>query len=562
MQPDEAGEVGMNEHGRSTELRLEPIAGFRSEPFILSSESSSVIGRAEECAVCLPDPAVSRRHARIARRGAYWLLTDLGSRHGTFLNGIRLQPQSPAVVAEGDLIRLGACTLRAASQRAADGPMATIDDAASPGTIVQRVPDREIDSLAQRRLEVFINGATAIHQARDEETLASAVLDLLVAGTGFPRAAVLRHIGSSEQVEMLACREAGGADPGAFAFSRSLLLEAASGHVARLSRTWDQAYGQSIERLGITQAVAAPILLDASVVGYVYLDARATERPGDADAAGFCHAVARLAGLALSSLKRAELEMRQKRLDADLRAAQVAQEFLCPREEGVVGPLLYAAQTCPGRIVAGDLFDIFAIDDDRVAICCGDVTGQGMGAAILMTAVLAHLRAALARYGEPAPAVNDVNRYIAVRSPSHMFASLWVAVHDRRDGVLHYVDAGHGHWLLRRRGEAPKCGPRPGHLLVGIAADYQYDSAPLELRTGDRLILYSDGIIEHRNADGEEFGDERLIAAVAGADSPAGDVAEALNALRAFIGETAFADDTTIASIECRDTQSNGAVGE
>jgi serine phosphatase RsbU (regulator of sigma subunit) len=393
--------------------------------------------------------------------------------------------------------------------------------------------------------------SASIHQAADEAALARAVLELLISGTGFPRAAVLKHVGGSERIELLAWRQASGAEAEdqAFTFSRSLLQESASGHVARLSRTSAQAYGQSIERLGITQAIAAPILLDGAAVGYIYLDARETERPGDADAAGFCHAVARLAGLALSSLKRAELEARQKRLDEDLRAAQLAQEFLCPKEQGVVGPLLYAAQTCPGRIVAGDLFDIFEIDGDRVAICCGDVTGQGMGAAILMTAVLSHLRAALARHGEPGEAVNDVNRYIADRSPSHMFASLWVAVFDRRDGVLRYVDAGHGHWLLRRRGERPERGPKPAHLLMGIDAGYRYDSARLELQRGDRITLYSDGIIEHRNARGEAFGDERLITSVAEAEAPAADVADALAALRAFIGDADFADDTTIASI-------------
>lgn len=547
----------MTDDARSAELRLEPIGGPRVEPYVLSGQASAVIGRAEECAVCLPDPAVSRRHALLTMRGRHWLLTDLNSRHGTFLNGVRLQAQRPAVVVEGDLVRIGSCTLRLSSRREQGGAsaLATIDDAARPGTIVQRVPNRELDSIAHRRLDLFIDGAAAIHQAADEGALARAVLELAISGTGFPRAAVLRHIGSSDRVEVLACRDAGGADTSEFGFSRSLLQEAASGHLARLSQTSGQQYGQSIERLGITQAVAAPILLDSSVVGYIYLDARETERPGDADAAGFCHAVARLAGLALSSLKRAELEARQKRLDADLQAAQLAQEFLCPKEQGIVGPLSYAAQTCPGRIVAGDLFDIFEIDGNRVALCCGDVTGQGMGAAILMTAVLSHLRAALAHHGEPAQAVNDVNRYIAERSPSHMFASLWVAVLDRREGVLRYVDAGHGHWLLRRRGEAPARGPQPAHLLVGIEADYRYDSAELALGSGDRLILFSDGIIEHRDAGGEEFGADRLLTAVADSDSPARDVADALAALRAFIGEAAFADDTTIASIECRNAE-------
>ena len=542
----------MTEVTRAVELRLEPIGGPRTEPFVLSGQGPAVIGRAQDCAVCLPDVAVSRRHASLTVSGGRWLLTDLDSRHGTFLNGIRLQSQTPAIAAAGDLIRVGCHTLRLAAGGVETGAFATTDDSASPGTIVERVPRRELDSLAHRRLDLLIDGAAVIHQAADEESLARAVLELTIAGTGFARAAILRHTGSSDRVEVLISRDVKTSGSGSFSFSRSLLREAACGHVARLSQTSGQDYGQSIDQLGITCAVAAPIVLDASVVGYIYVDSRELERPGDVDAAGFCHAVARLAGLALSSLKRAALECRQKQLDADLKAAQLAQSFLCPKEAGAVGALFYAAQTCPGRVVAGDLFDIFQIDEQRVAVCCGDVTGQGMGAAILMTAVLSHLRAALARYGEPAQAVNDVNRYISQRSPSHMFASLWAGVLDQGEGVLHYVDAGHGHWLLRRHDKPPTPAPRPNGLLIGIDLDHHYSAESLELEKGDRVVLYSDGIVEHRNLSGEDFGHQRLLEAIAKSDSAERDVADALAALRAFIGDAGLADDTTIASIEFR----------
>ena len=97
-------------------------------------------------------------------------------------------------------------------------------------------------------------------------------------------------------------------------------------------------------------------------MGYIYLDSRESEKPGYEDATGFCRAVSRLAGLALANLKRADLQRRQDKMDVDLEAARHAQAFLWPSNEGVVGKVKYAMRMTPGRIVAGDLFDILLQD--------------------------------------------------------------------------------------------------------------------------------------------------------------------------------------------------------
>jgi serine phosphatase RsbU (regulator of sigma subunit) len=172
-----------------------------------------------------------------------------------------------------------------------------------------------------------------------------------------------------------------------------------------------------------------------------------------------------------------------------------------------------------------------------------------MGAAILMTAVQASLRAALARYGEPGQAVCDVNRYIVERSAAHMFATLWVGVHDPREGVLHVVDAGHGHWLMRRHDGELEHGPRPGGPLIGIEPSFIYAATTMTISPGDRIVLYSDGVVEHRDPAGDEFGATRLMSAIDSSEGVEDDVKLAVEALDAFVSDAGLEDDTTIASI-------------
>ncbi len=541
-----------SEHDTET-FRLEPLdergAAEVGTPTI-SGQGPFVLGRAHGCEVCFQDPSVSRRHASLMKRESRWYVIDHGGRHGTYLNGVRLEPEEPALAAQGDFLRVGPYTFRIVFGGSRASTIAKTERQLASDTIVERVSNRDMGSLAQRRLEVLIDGAVAINQAADETALGEAIVEVVIAGTGFPRAAVIRPAGSSEAVEVLVSRDAKLGKTDQFSFSSSLLREASGGHLARLSRRGGEQLGQSIERLGITGALCAPIILDAAVVAYIYLDARADEQAGYADAAGFCHAISKMAGLALSNLKRAELQLRQRRLEEDLKGARQAQAFLCPKGEGKVGALTYAMKTFPGRFVAGDLFDIFQIDENRTGICFGDVTGQGATAAILMAAVLSHVRASLSRYGVPLDAIRDVNRYIAECSPAHMFVSLWVGVYDHADRTLQYVDGGHGHWFIIYRDKGPVHAGKPGGLLVGIDPEYAYETATLDLTDVDRIILYSDGVIEQVDPSGEPFEYERVQQILAGTRNAKEDVTALFEKLEEFAGKTLLDDDTTVASIE------------
>jgi serine phosphatase RsbU (regulator of sigma subunit) len=412
--------------------------------------------------------------------------------------------------------------------------------------MVTRATQQELDALAARRLELLMDGASELYRATNEQELSSAIADLALAGTGFHRAVVLRH--AAVEPEVLCSREPA-MRPAAGGFSRSMVKEAASGHAVRLSRGDVPPSQHSICTLGIHSALCCPILLDGSVVGYIYLDSRGTEQPCYPDAVGFGHAVARLAGLCLANLKRGDLQIRQKQLENELRAAREVQTFLGPPAESRIGHVRYVARTHPGRFVAGDLFDIFPLDGDRVAVCFGDVCGQGMGAAILMAAILSHLRAAIAMGGDLVAAVGNINRYLVDHQSLETFATLFVAVLDQRLGVLQYVDAGHGHWMVKRADGSLTETPLPGSIVIGVERDFPYRQASLPVAAGDRLVIYSDGVVEQVTPDGEEFGRSRLLQIVATSPDSAADVALSFEALKTFLGSAGLEDDTTLVSI-------------
>ena len=585
----------------SRTLRLEPIAGPSADPFTVTADKPYIVGRQSTCEVVLADTAVSRRHAQIVCKGGSWLLSDLESRHGTYLNGIRLTPADASPLFDGDQVRIGPFTFRVGGPAGAARLLTTHDDVASTLNRVHRIPAHELSLRAQHRLDLLIDCAASITAATTEQQMAEAVLDALVAGTGFSRAFFVRQHGlasggSIGQIEVIAARDPfAGTKPGVHTltksrdpamipgrladsptFSRSLIQAASEGQLARLDdpAAAPQDYGQSIVQLGIQAAICAPIMLDAMAAAYLYLDAR---RPDVAaargpqsqvqpDAAGFCQAVARICGLALANLKRLELATRQRRLEADLEAAREAQRLIMPANDGSLGGVGYSVRSRPGRYVAGDLMDIFETRDGKVAMFLGDVAGKGMDAAMLLATAQAHLNASLRRESDPAEALNDLNKHIAAHAQEGRFISLWVGLIDTRSWRLSFVDAGHGHWMIKHPGHAPCRVDTPGGLLVGVDADGRYQTEEIPIEPGSRVIVYSDGLVEQASPQGEPFGNQRVIDALLHTDTPARDVAALIDALLAFASppvsgqsgipvrpeNVALSDDVTVASIDIK----------
>ncbi|MAY75198.1 MAG: hypothetical protein CMJ31_10860, partial [Phycisphaerae bacterium] len=297
----------------------------------LEPGTSAVLGRSKACDFALVDPSVSRSHASVRSEGGVWSIADESSRHGTLVNGERLEAGVWRPLGRGDQVTIGPWILRA--WMGEDDPPSlsrpSTVTSASPrlvreqrGEYVEALDEAKLGDLARHRLGVLIECAATIHAAETESDLATAVVSSALSGTGYGRAALLRpgssfspgDFGSgSADVEVLAALsrqvESAANTSASFPVSASLMAKAASGKPARLGGivAGEGDYGQSIADLRIHSALCAPVEVGGTIEAYLYLDARGGEGSVQADAAEFCLALARICGLAMANRQRAVL---------------------------------------------------------------------------------------------------------------------------------------------------------------------------------------------------------------------------------------------------------------
>lgn len=527
-------------------LRLTSVRG-PTVPAVEVTRSGGVIGRSSACEVRLVDATVSRRHAEIRYLGDRWMLVDLGGANGTWLNDVRLDAETATPLAPGDRIGVGPWVLRVGSWAPTTIAMADAD-ASEDAALIQPLQPDAAGQLAHHRLQLVIDCAGRINEAVDERDLAQSLLESVIEGTGYCRAALVRLAGDEEGVEVLGRRSSDDGPPDQF--SRTLVTRASAGEFVTLAGQQTADWGRSIADLAIHSAMCCPVQVDDQVAACLYLDARGSEDRVADDAAGFCYALAKLGGLAIANLRRRSMQDRQREMDAEMAAAREAQQLMVPLKPAELVGLDYAVEFHPGRVASGDLFDVVELSGGRIAVMLGDVSGKGVGAAILMAAAQAFLHSALSRHEHPNDAVAELNDFVRERSAANRFLTLWVGVF-HPGGTLEYVDAGHGYWAHCRAGgaEIHSAAVSP---LVGALEDIEFVATKIDVTSGDRIVLMTDGVPEQPDREGAPFGLDRILEVLERTRTCQEDVLELLAAVRAWAGSDALADDTTVASVAAR----------
>jgi len=550
-------------------MLIESGTGWGGPPLRFASEKTQVIGRASDSDAVISHEGVSRRHGLIERRAGRWWISDTASKHGTAVNNQPLKAGQWAPLHDGDSVRIGPLTFIAqcASEpvRASANPMTIaqwlddIDadqDRRGPSTI-RRLSGR--DGLAQRRLDLLVHFATAMAAARSELDVCRRIAEAAREALACSHAVIVRTTSDASAPEIVCVASApASAVDSSWRISRSLLRAAASDGTALLASApdgvSDSSFGHSVIDLAIHSALCVRIESTGASGLFLYADSRgrrSAAHPGlETEAAEFCAALARVGGMAVADLRRKALESEHQALARDLEAARQMQLLLMPPATGSMAGARYAYLTRPGRYVAGDLLDCLALDDGRLAFFLGDVTGKGASAGIVMAGAQTYLAALLRQTGDPAAAVTGLNHFMWHRIGPSRFASLWVGVLDARTGVLDFVDAGHGLWLLRSSGRPLSTPACEGGLLVGVDEHARYTAERIQLRPGDRLLLMSDGVVEQRNRSDSPLGMHGVVAALAPSNSAAQDAADLFAALLHHAGAEDLADDATIASFE------------
>jgi serine phosphatase RsbU (regulator of sigma subunit) len=533
--------------------------GPQIEPLELKpSPGGLVIGRYEDCPLRLPGDAdqVSRQHARFTERGGQWRVADLHSRWGTFLNGVKIAPHREMPLGDGDLIRIVPWTFSFSTRGVPERGLRAVDDTTTAATMVRSFAgDRAVEPLRDDLLNLLLESATAIHAAGDEKSLAITLMDAACRGTGLPNAAVLRALDSSGRIEILA-NVAGPSlhERRDMGFSRSLITAASQGVLAEMSASTSDDFSQSMIQLKIDAAICAPLMLGSTVAAYLYLDSRGgaqTRRALHPNAAGFCLALAKMAGLALANLKRLDIERRGAQIETELKAAMAAQRWILPREKVQAGPFVCAGASRPGEYVGGDFFDSIVLPDGRLVAALGDVSGHGVAASVLMTATQGFFHAAITLHGDLARAVKDLNAFVHPRRPETRFVTLWVGLFDPHKMTVSYVDAGHGYALLNKSASEFESLSEGDALPIGIMPDSTYTVVTRPLPPHGRALVISDGLVEQTQSEPppgqarEQFQIDRVQASLA--VTPAGEdpVAHLFEAVCRFAGTQALSDDAT-----------------
>jgi predicted permease len=208
-----------------------------------------------------------------------------------------------------------------------------------------------------------------------------------------------------------------------------------------------------------------------------------------------------------------ERAIEQEKLHHDLRLAAEVQRQLLPAQPPVCAAATFAAFTLPARTVGGDYYDFLDLGNGRIGIAVADIAGKGIAAALLMSAVQASLRVMAGEHDLPVSTLaSQMNRFLYKSTATSSYATFFYAQLDLPNGRLRYVNAGHNPpFLVRRSGEdVAITGLSAGGTVLGLFPAVEYQDGDIDLRAGDLLVAYTDGVTEARNADGEEFGEERL----------------------------------------------------
>lgn len=539
--------------GQSTaSLILEPLSGPPVERIVITPDAECILGRGLDCTVKLPEEAgtVSRRHCRVNFLAGNWFITDLGSRHGTWLNADRLNRDEPRRFGRGDRVRIGPWMFRVQGHGETMYSTVSTQETDPTGEQLVTVAETGRENIHRRRLELLLDCAKRIAAAGDESALANAVLDVLIEGTGYTLVAVIRPGTDASHIEVLGSR-AGGRSEGT-TFSRSLISAAFGGQVVRLRR---ESMGNSPRTLissSIQTALCVPVLMDRQVALCLYLDSRENDEPVHDDAAAFCQAVADMCAMCLSNLRRTRLELEAAQIGVQLAAAKTIQSQIMGPDRGRLGRVSYSRQVHPGQGVAGDIFDIFQVDDVHVGFFVGDVAGKGIPASLLMAVVQSGLSVSLRHTCDPEDAVRRVNEHLFRTAPEDKFVSLWLGVINTHSGLLRFIDAGHGYALIRRPGHKVRTIDSVGGLPLRVSESELYRAETIMLQPGDRVYLYSDGLVEQRGPGGDEFGVARVLSTLE-EERTAEDELQALMAgVRTHagpVGASGLADDVTLVAI-------------
>ena len=494
---------------------IEPSGVRREVPI---SSSPFRIGRQAGTELMLRDSRISRQQAQIVASNGAWMLEDLGSRHGTFVNGEKvlrheLQPKDRIDFGMADSYKLVYL-----------GEGATIEE------LVERVEAPAPTQPGSRELYhlgVLLEVAGKMGTGLSLEDVLTAVLDATIQVTRTERG-VLLLANPSGELQMVVARDAqrGTLRPDQLQVSQSVVKRVVSTRreliVSDMGDNPGVGQMESVARLELHTIVAIPIdklpvieTLDATIstrqgelLGVLYMDSHVPSSSFTDLDREVLRTLAREAATVIENARLFAAARAKVRMDHEIEIASQIQRTLLPKSLPNLPDVAVAGSTLSCHSVGGDCFDVIELGGGRHGFFVGDVSGKGVSAALLATLLQGVFFTTAAMDIALAGIFQRVNLYLCERSGEDRYATVFYGILDK-SGRFEYVNAGHVPPLLRRKsGELEGLGS--ANFPVGMFAEAEYESARVNLEPGDFLVIYTDGVSEASNPRSEMFEESRL----------------------------------------------------
>ena len=269
---------------------------------------------------------------------------------------------------------------------------------------------------------------------------------------------------------------------------------------------------ESIASMQIRSLMCSPLMTgEGEILGAVHIDTVDPARAFDEADLELLWAIASQAALAIQNADLLEQALEQRSLQRDLELAHQVQMGLLPQQRPETSRFEFFDYYRAANHIGGDYYDYVRLPDDRVAVIVADVSGHGAAAALLMTKLAAEARFCLATFDRPADVVNRLNQLLCDDGVEDRFVTMVMIVLKTSSGELTVVNAGHFAPLcLDKNAKLTELAPEVAGIPLGVNEDFEYQQADARLSEGDIVALYTDGIVEAMNPDGEQYSSERF----------------------------------------------------
>jgi sigma-B regulation protein RsbU (phosphoserine phosphatase) len=530
------------------------VQGNEQKNIVLNRTPFSV-GRKVDKDLVIADPRVSRDHALIVLEAEGFFLVDQGSKHGTFVNGERIQRQK---LERNDRLEFGARDSTYAIFNPAHGTSNTAREFLSQISGIQI--SQEATDL--EKLTLFLEAARKLNTAGVLDEILMTMLDVTLRLTRAERGYVFLK-DDDGSLRLGAGRNSKG-EPllDDKTISHSALEESLRSNSEFLltdtGSSSDLAGRESIVAYDLRtviciplrkrqvqatrdQQTPAPSAASSEVTGVLYVDSRFASREFSGVGHDILRAIATEAGSLIENARLVQAEEESRRYQQELTIAASIQQRLMQVKIPEVPFAKLRGKNLSCKEIGGDFFDA-VITKEGLAIVLADVSGKGVSAALLASTLQGMIYSHLSSGMPLLDVVAAVNHFFTEKLVGEKYATV-LLVRLRRDGDLEYVNCGHVQPLLVCAGEVMR--PPHGNVPVGLLADATFESARCQLKSGDRFILVTDGVTEAENSMGDFFEDSRLEEAAAKTPTLEG----IFSAVSAFCAGNPLNDDCTVVEI-------------